>query len=351
MLAPFAEKMEKASDVPLRAVAPLNQSVQEVMRAEVTTVSPDTPALEIVNLLLQKGYHSLPVIAENGRLLGIITDGDLLRRAGLSTRLDGAAALSAADWQQKLSGLSSQAVTAASLMTAPVITITPTAPLSQAVQQMAAHHLKRLPVVNEQGRLAGWVSRVDILRALERRQPSGADRLETMPAEPEPVGTVIADLMYQDVPIVSPQATLEEILQVLERDRRRRAVVVDSDRRVVGIISDGDLLRRTTQAAHASLLARLRGLVTGQPAAGAAAALAATALAATETAAELMTTPVITIGVDDTPATALHLMMQHQIKRLPVVDQTGRLVGLLGRDSLLRGLLSMEGAGGMEASK
>ncbi len=339
MLAPFAEKMEKASDVPARAATPLNQSVHEVMRAEVATVSPDTPAIEIVTLLLQKGYHSLPVVAENGRLLGIITDGDLLRRAGLSTRLDGSEALSAVDWQQKLAALSAQTVTAASLMTAPVITITPTAPLSQAVQQMVTHHLKRLPVVNEQGRLIGWVSRVDILRALEHRQPISDERLEIAPAGLEPAGAAIAGLMYRDVPTVSSQATLEEILQALERDRRRRAVVVDSDRRVVGIISDGDLLRRTKQTTHASLLARLRGLVTGQPTASALAALAAT-----ETAAELMTTPVITIGVDDTPVAALHLMMQHQIKRLPVVDHAGRLVGLLGRDSLLRGFMGAENA-------
>lgn len=339
MLAPFAEKMQRASDTPPRTAAPLSQPVQDVMRAEVTAVSPDTPALEIVTLLLQKGYHSLPVIAENGRLLGIITDGDLLRRAGLSARLDGSTALSAADWQQKLAGLSSQTATAASLMTAPVITLAPTAPLSQAVQQMVTHHLKRLPVANEQGRLIGWVSRVDILRALERRQPPGDDGLEIAPAGSEPAGAAIVELMYRDVPTVAPQATLEEILQALERDRRRRAVVVDSDRRVVGIISDGDLLRRTEQTTHASLLARLRGLVTGQPTAGAAAALAATALAATETAAELMTTPAITIGVDEPPAAALHLMMQHRIKRLPVVDQAGRLVGLLGRDSLLRGFM------------
>lgn len=334
MLAPFAEKMQRASDAPPRTGTPLSQPVQDVMRAEVTAVSPDTPALEIVTLLLQKGYHSLPVIAENGRLLGIITDGDLLRRAGLSARLDGAATLSAADWQQKLASLSSQTITAASLMTAPVITIAPTAPLRQAVRQMVTHHLKRLPVVNEQGRLIGWVSRVDILRALEHRQPISDEGLEIAPAEPEPGGASIADLMYRDVPTVAPQATLEEILQALERDRRRRAVVIDSDRRVVGIISDGDLLRRTEQTTHASLLARLRGLVTGQPTAGAAATLAGT-----ETAAELMTTPAITIRVDEPPTAALHLMMQHGIKRLPVVDQAGRLVGLLGRDSLLRGFM------------
>ena len=60
---------------------------------------------------------------------------------------------------------------------------------------------------------------------------------------------------------------------------------------------------------------------------------------ATETAAELMTTPVVTITTETTLSEALQLMLEHKIKRLPVVDEAGRLLGLLGRASLLQGLL------------
>jgi len=120
---------------------------------------------------------------------------------------------------------------------------------------------------------------------------------------------------------------------VLERDRRRRAVVVDADRQVLGIITDGDLLQRSQHAANPGLLRRLHYLVTGQSSAP------ASVLAATETAADLMTTPVITVSVKATPDEALRLIMQYGVKRLPVVDENGRLVGLLGRASLLRGLL------------
>ncbi|MBK8988869.1 MAG: CBS domain-containing protein, partial [Chloroflexi bacterium] len=233
MIAPFAEKMTKAPDAD-RPVDPLDQPVRDVMRTEVVAVSPDTPTAEIVALLLQKGYRSLPVVAENGHLLGIITDGDLLRRAGFSTRLDMLADISAADWLRQLADLPAQASTAANLMTAPVMTVAPTTPLRQAMELMVAHHLKRLPVVKANGRLAGWVSRVDILRVLEDFQP-----VEDTTPETRSGGTAIADLMYRDVPVVSPQATVEEIVQVLEQDRRRRAVVVDADRRVLGIITDG----------------------------------------------------------------------------------------------------------------
>ena len=112
-------------------------------------------------------------------------------------------------------------------------------------------------------------------------------------------------------------------------------VVVRWWEKVVGIISDGDLLRRSQQANRPGLLLRLRRLVSGQPSPA-----PAPLLAATETAADLMTTPVITIPITATPNEALRLMVQHGVKRLPVVDGNGRLLGLLGRGSLLHGLLA-----------
>lgn len=237
------EAVDVAQYAPGRRPDPLAQPVGDVMRTEVISVGPDTPAAEVVTLLLQKGYRSLPVVGENGRL-------------------------------------------------------------------------------------AGWISRIDILRTLEYHQPA----VEAQ-AEPAPGGATIGELMYRDTPTVSPQATLEEVLQALEQDRRRRAVVVDEARQVVGIISDGDLLRRSQQAAHPGLLARLRRLVGGQDAG------AAPLLAATETAVDLMTSPVITIPITATPSEALRLMVAHGVKRLPVVDENGRLLGLLGRASLLQALL------------
>jgi CBS domain-containing protein len=108
---------------------------------------------------------------------------------------------------------------------------------------------------------------------------------------------------------------------------------VDDNRQVLGIITDGDLLQRSQHAAHPGFLARLRSLVTGQ------AADAAFGGATTETAVDLMTAPVINISLQATPEEALRLVLQHGVKRLPVVAENGRLVGLLSRASLLRGLL------------
>ncbi len=327
------EEVDVVQYAPGRRPDPLAQPVRDVMRAEVVTIAPETPVADVVTLLLQEGYRSLPVVDGNGRLQGIITDGDLLRRAGLAARLDWQTEMPAQAWQAQLAALRKQSTTAVSLMSSPVIAISANASLRQAVQQMVTHQLKRLPVVDDDDRLTGWISRIDILRAVEYHQPA----IETAvgaAAKPLSKGASIAELMYRDVPTVLPQATLEEVIQALEHDLRRRAVVIDAERHVLGIISDGDLLRRSQQAAHPGLLARLRRLM-----GNATPTEPAPLLAATETAADLMSTPVITIPLTATPAKALHLMVQHGIKRLPVVDENGRLLGLLGRASLLRGLL------------
>jgi sulfate permease, SulP family len=328
MISPFAETMERtAPNLGPRLPDPLDQPVQATMQRDVVTVSPVTTAADVVSLLLQEGYRSLPVVTGDGEIVGIITDGDLLRRANLSTRLDLFNEAGDTDWQQQFADLKSQDMTASHLMSTPVLTVRMTAPLRKAAEIMVDHHLKRLPVVTDEGRLTGWVSRVDILRAVDHQTHTDIE-MDSLPS-----GMSIRDLMYHDVPTVTPEATIEEILQALEMNRRRRAVVIDPDQRVLGIITDGDLLRRTQEANRTGVLSRLRSLISGQ-------SLATPTFlpAPTDTATQLMSTPAITICVDAQPIEALQLMLQHGIKRIPVVDQTGQLVGLLGRASLLRGL-------------
>jgi CBS domain-containing protein len=322
------ETVEVIQYAPGRQPDPLAQPVHNIMRTEVLTVQPDTPVQQVVTLLVQRGYRSLPVVTDDRKLLGIITDGDLLRHTQLATRLDLLPTLSTPQIQQQLSALQQQRQQAADIMTQPVITVTADDPVRVAMACMADRHLKRLPVVDTAGHLVGLISRVDILRALEYHH-KGQEAESDLPH----TGTTVAELMYQDVPTVGPQARLDEIIQALETNLRRRVIVVDEQRRVLGIITDGDLLRRSEHAQHPDLLNRLRNLITGQQPSE------VRIPASNETAAHLMTAPVITLHPDTPLNEALRLMIQHHIKRLPVVDEQGRLIGLLGRASLLRGLM------------
>jgi CBS domain-containing protein len=306
---------------------PLSQPVHAIMRDGVTVVHPATPAGEVMALLLQRGYRALPVVDDAGRLAGIITDGDLLRRADLQARLGLQGDLTPEELASQTAHLSH--LHAQQIMTTPVVSIRAEESVRRAAEVMVQHRIKRLPVVDDQGKLVGLVSRLDVLRSVEF-QTGGAE----VQAAPPRRGASIAELLEPDAPAVLAEATLEAVMVALETHHQRRVLVVDGRRRPLGIITDGDLLRRVRRAQQPGWLQRLRSLASVERAA------APGQPDTSQTAAELMTTPVITVRVDATLQDALRLMLDHQIKRLPVVDEQGRLLGLLGRGSLLAGLLA-----------
>jgi CBS domain-containing protein len=153
--------------------------VGEIMTTSVVTVQPDVSVEDAVRLMLERRISGLPVVDRDGRLTGILTEGDLLRRAELGTEhrrprwiafLLGSGTL--ADEYTHTHGR-----TVAELMTIDVETAQEDAPLEAVVDRMVARHIKRLPVISG-GKVVGIVSRSDLLRAL---------RLE-IAAEPRPTG-------------------------------------------------------------------------------------------------------------------------------------------------------------------
>lgn len=322
-----SETVDVVSVTARRSGDPLAQSVRAIMSSDVTVVQPATPVTEVMDLLLQRGYRALPVVDDTHRLVGILTDGDLLRRANLPARLGLQAELTEEERASQTASL--QNLSAGQIMTRSVVSVADDDSARKAAELMVQRRLKRLPVVDRQGRLCGLVSRLDVLRTVN----SEADSVETQAVAPRP-GAGIAEMLDPDVPTVKPEATLDQVMNALETHHQRRVVVVDGRNHVVGIISDGDLLRRVRRTQRPGLLQQLRSLITGEHIAEA--GMPDT----TQTAAELMTTPVITIAADASLQDALRLMLDNQIKRLPVVDGEGRLLGLLGRGSLLGGLLA-----------
>ncbi len=108
------------------------------------------------------------------------------------------------------------------------------------------------------------------------------------------------------------------------RSRRISAFPVVDDRgKVIGVVSESDLLvKEAVQAEGSSLIAALRHIREDEKAAGI-------------TAADLMTAPAITIGPDAAVEEAARLMYDRRVKRLPVVNQIGRLVGIVSRTDVL----------------
>jgi CBS-domain-containing membrane protein len=124
---------------------------------------------------------------------------------------------------------------------------------------MARHRVKRLTVVNEHGELVGLVSRADILRAIAAVPDSPAAREHALPAS----ARTVAEATITDVPVLPPDAPADEVLAAVLKTPLRRVVVAESDGVVLGIVSDCDLLARSSPDMRDSLAAAL--IVRGPP--------------------------------------------------------------------------------------
>ena len=138
----------------------------DIMTHDVVTVSADTPLDEVVRLMLMHRISALPV-AEEGAVVGIVSEGDLLRRPETGTerrprhwlQLFGSSEADAADYVR------THGVTAGDVMTTDVVSVAETTPLENVATLLESRRIKRVPVVRE-GKLVGIVSRADLLRGL-----------------------------------------------------------------------------------------------------------------------------------------------------------------------------------------
>lgn len=202
----------------------------EVMRREVVTVTPQTAISDAVRLMLEHHISGLPVVDEAGAAVGILTEGDLLRRAELGTQKPAPAwrAWLAASGSQARNFVRSNARRAGEVMTVPVIGVPPDTDLTEIVALMESRRIKRLPVL-ENGRVVGIVTRADLLRALQTLLP----RAETPPvSDAELRRRVLTSLQQQ--PWVRRDASLDvrvedgivELLGVVTDPREREAIRV-----------------------------------------------------------------------------------------------------------------------------
>ncbi|XXJ61872.1 CBS domain-containing protein [Embleya sp. MST-111070] len=135
------------------------------MTRDVVTVGSDARFRDIASILETWQVSALPVVDGSHRLLGIVSETDLLHARVADT---GTPQSSTSSHRASEVAASEEGFTARGLMSAPVITVTPTVGTPEAARLMDRHHVKRLPVVDRSGRLVGIVSRCDLLGALVR---------------------------------------------------------------------------------------------------------------------------------------------------------------------------------------
>jgi CBS domain-containing protein len=133
----------------------------------------------------------------------------------------------------------------------------------------------------------------------------------------------VRDVMTAEVATVSPDATYREVVNVITGRRIGGVPVVDGTGHVLGVVSEADVLHKLEAGGHPE---RRRLFASARR----------TAKARAEVARDLMTAPAVTVGLYEPVVSAAKLMDGKRVKRLPVVDDDGRLVGIVTRGDLLK---------------
>ncbi|MFI8007256.1 CBS domain-containing protein [Streptomyces sp. NPDC086010] len=148
-------------------------SVKDVMTHTVVAVGLDARFKEVVAAMNRWQVTAVPVLEGEGRVVGVISEGDLLMKE--EVRDEGTTM--AGQSGQLVDYAKAGAVTARDLMSSPAVTISAGSTLSEAAHLMAHRRIKRLPVVDERGVLKGIVSRIDLLKVFLRKDEELADEV------------------------------------------------------------------------------------------------------------------------------------------------------------------------------
>jgi CBS domain-containing protein len=167
---------------------------RDLMVSPVVTVQPSASVKEVAKLLLEQGISAVPVVDDQGKLVGVVSEGDLLHRPEIGSERRRSWWLLGLTDEETLAAeyVKAHAHKVADVMTRKVITAATDASLHELATLMEANAIKRVPIV-EDGRLVGIVSRANLVRALASAQPA----LEIELSDANIQGQLLAHLQNQ----------------------------------------------------------------------------------------------------------------------------------------------------------
>ncbi|HPS41395.1 MAG TPA: DUF190 domain-containing protein [Anaerolineaceae bacterium] len=305
----------------LQNLVPAEKLVSEVMTKNVAALAPQESVFSAWKLMLDKQVKAMPVIDSAGKVVGILTDEDLIDRAGISQRLSVALRLDKAEIEAELNALMQSPLLVKDVITAPVQVLPGSLHLREATARMVKSGLKRMPVVDHKGSLVGMLSRLDILRQV-------AHVARTLPAlELKPgVITSVQDVMTTEIPLVGFDEDLSSIINKFAQSASHRLIVTDAQGKAVGLISDADVITRVQSLERKSILDMFKKNSAQN--------------AGSETASDLMSPGVLAVPPTLAVSEATRLMLDLGRKWMVVTDPEGKPLGLVDRQILLEAAIS-----------
>jgi CBS-domain-containing membrane protein/PII-like signaling protein len=298
---------------------PVDRPVSMCMTQNVISFFHNQTVGEAWKIMLQNNLKAAPIVDVEGQVVGIITDQDLLERAGLQHRLSIAIRLPDDRIHHELMELDKSPIRLADVMSKPVFTVSADDPLLKAVTLMTQQNLKRLPVINKEKELVGIISRLDVLR-----QVLDLKIQDEVPCIPPAQGKSVGEIMQLKIPMVGLDANLSEIIETMNAHASRRIIVCDDQGRAAGLISETDLFTRIQPQKHAGILKAL--------------SKKAKAPEGDETANKLMSPNPLCAKADLSIVEAVRLMLSTSRKWLLVIDEYEQPLGYVDRQALLTAL-------------
>lgn len=210
---------------------------QDVMTTKVTTIEAGATVREAARRMLERRVSALPVVDDRGRVIGVVSEGDLVRRAELGTE-------SARSWWLRMFAedgardyIRTHGAAVADVMTQPAIGVRRATPLHEVARLMEKHRVKRLLVL-EAGRLVGIVSRADLVRRIATAPAKASRRMRgdraLRKAVLEEIKRARVDATYANVTVESGTVHLWGGLRTeVEQKALRAAARVAAGRRKV----------------------------------------------------------------------------------------------------------------------
>lgn len=212
-------------------------NVSDLMTTSVVTVRANASITEAIGLMLEKGISGLPVVDAAGALVGIVTEGDFLRRGELGTERH------RPRWLELLLGphrladeyVHTHARKVEDIMTRDVAAVTEDTPLDAVVRTMEKRRVKRLPVVRG-GKIVGIISRANLVHALARLAIPSVPVLARSLADDNRIrGLILAEMDRQPW---APRATVD--VSVQDGVAELRGTVIDEkDRQAMRVLVEG----------------------------------------------------------------------------------------------------------------
>jgi len=266
---------------------------------QTVVVSTRESVLNASLLMKNRSFRHIPVTAENGKILGIISVQDIIDSLNLTLR--SSSSTSAEDVRDSLQ------VPVELLMTGQPILVEPGDGLREVIKKFSFYNVGALPVVSMLGVVEGIITLRDLVGL--------------MGASSSPLGAPVSEIMNASVTSVDPDATMARAVELLSERRVRRLPIVTREGELRGVLTNKDVIRH---------LARI---MNGGPGPS----------GFERRVSEFMTADVITIGHEDDVRTAANQMTTFGVGGLVVNDLPSRAIGLVTERDLIRTLSSKRG--------